>query len=189
VGNLPKLGVAGIETGIENSSLYKKTEDLLNDYKSMQARVKNLELDIKKTFEWTPEETEEAIAGIAFRRSVNADTPVSGAVGDKTARVANGYWQEISKNATEVARDFMDEIGDAMGEKIRLERELAKIDNAIASLSEDEQNIIRMRYLEKQLWYEVAYHVQYTERHCKRLRTRAIWYMSKSIFGAGRVAS
>lgn len=185
---MPKLGVTGVET-VENSSLYKKTEDLLNDYKSMQARVKNLELDIKKPFEWTPETMEEAISGIVYSRRGESGMPFGGGTGDKTASVASGFRHEMMSNARESAGDYIEEIGTAKAEKERLEREIEKIDNAIASLSEDEQNIIRMRYLEKQLWYEVAYHVQYTERHCKRLRTRAIWYMSKSIFGTGKVAS
>lgn len=173
--------------GVEESPLYKHTEKLLKEYNSMQARVKNLDIDLKQVYAWKAEAPEETISGMMFARPKQEGMPISGSHGDKTSAIAIRYGEERYKDIVDTGRELSDSREDFEHEKESLERTLKKIDNAVASLSLDEQLIIKGFYIEQKPWYDVAHEVQYVERHCKRLRTRAIWYMSKSIFGAGKV--
>jgi len=178
-----------IPFGVEDGALYKRTEVLLWEYNSMQARVKNLEIGLVNL---APdggvfEEQADTIEGMVFGRNGEDGMPQSGAVGDKTASVALNWRKEHGKVTHEMWSLFVGDKFNMEQERTLIKSLLQKIDNAIASLSADEQLIIKEFYLEQKPWYDVAHDVQYVERHCKRLRTRAIWYMSKSIFGAGRV--
>ncbi|HBC94367.1 MAG TPA: hypothetical protein DCZ10_16075 [Pelotomaculum sp.] len=178
-----------ISFGVEDGALYKRTEALLREYNSMQARVKNLEIDLANLApEGVFEEQEETIEGLAFRRCGEEGMPQgSGETSDRTASVALKWRKEHGIVTHEMWRLFVGDKFNLEHEKRLTEGLLRKIDNAIDSLSEDEQLIIRGFYIDQKPWYDITHEVQYVERHCKRLRTRAIWYMSKSIFGVGRV--
>lgn len=177
-----------IPMGIEEAALYKRTEKLLREYNSMQARVKNLEIDIANLApNGVFEEEAETIEGLIFGRQGDDGMPPSGNVGDKTGNVAINWRKEHGTVTHEMWRLFVGDRFNMEQERKLTESLLQKIDNAIGSLSDDEQLIIKGFYLENKPWYDVAHEVQYVERHCKRLRTRAIWYMSKSIWGTGKV--
>lgn len=165
-------------------SLYEKVETLLRDYHSMRARVKNLELDIEQlkmpVLRETPEETIEAIY---YARSLEGRPHSSGTVSDRTSNVALSYRahnegincdHELSRVQDKIAAEI---------ERDELARLLQKIDNAISSLTEKEQLIIKGFYIDNLKWFEVADLVKYEERHCKRVRDKAIIYMAKSLLG------
>lgn len=180
--------------GIEESKLYVKTEELLREYKSMQARLKNLQLDLanmpdeyEKAMNNLEESSEEIISGMYYRHQGEDGMPRGQGISDKTAKVALTWRSEHQNKIYDIISWFKSDRQEIEDESSAIEIILAKIDNALATISSDEQIIIRGFYLEKKPWYDVAHEVQYVERHCKRLRTRAIWYMSKSIFGAGKV--
>ena len=177
-----------IPLGIEEGALYKRTETLLREYNSMQARVKNLKLDLENMAGTSAtEEHQEAIEGLALGRSGLTGMPPPNSLSDKTASVALKWREEYRNNFHEIWKWFVRDTETTTEEVNAISRILQKIDNAILSLSEDEKIIIKGFYIDQSPWYDVAHEVQYVERHCKRLRTRAIWYMSKSIFGAGKV--
>ena len=172
--------------GIEEGKLYRKTEDLLRDYNSMVARVKNIELDLAR-YEFGGETDNETIEGMVLRAPLIDGLPKGGEISDSTARVAEN-WRKVNNRVwEEIEKEIDTKIEKIEQERNSLKRLLMKIENAIASLSEDEQLIVRGFYIEQKPWYDIAHEVQYVERHCKRLRTRAIWYMTKSIWGSWSV--
>lgn len=174
--------------GIEESALYKKTETLLKEYSSMQARLKNLQIDLANmsTNEITETE-EETILGLYYARHVQEGIPQGGGISDKTSSVALKWREEHENIVGDMSHWFKIDKESISYEIGTINRVLKKVDNAINSLSDDERVIIQNFYIENKPWYDIAYKVKYVERHCKRLRTRAIWYMSKSIFGGGVV--
>jgi hypothetical protein len=177
-----------VPMGVEEAALYKRTEGLLREYNSMQARVKNLEIDLANLApNGVFEDEVDTIEGLVFARCGDDGMPPSGNVGDKTGNVALNWRKEHKAVAHEMWRTFVGDKYNMEWEKRALEGLLEKIDNAIKSLSVDEQVIVKSFYIENKPWYDIAHQVKCVERHCRRLRTRAIWYMSKSIFGVGKV--
>jgi len=154
----------------------------LREYSNFKARVANLEIDIK-ALPYQPEHTADTIEALAFAKPEQEGMPRSSAHSDRTSSVAikwRSEWGSTNREMTEhyeLNRENLQNELDALGNII------AKVDNAIRALSEDERIIVRMYYVEQKPWYDVAHEVQYAERHCRRLRTRAVWQMSKSIFG------
>jgi hypothetical protein len=170
-----------VDYEIERSAIYRNTERLLRDYSGMQARLSNIDIDLDGIQSIAYETPEETIEGAYFARNVDG-MPGGGAISDKTSSVALRWRQEAQDNADDLTQHIVNVRENLLAEKKKLSGLIAKIDNAIDSLSEDERTIIQGYYIEQLNWYEVAYKVQYSERHCKRLRTRAIWYMSKSLY-------
>lgn len=169
--------------GHELTPLYKKTEQLLRNYNSYKARVQNLEVGLAfiRGIPDRIETTDEAIAGEYFAKSQNEGAP-SGH-GDKTASVALRWLERHSNNKLDML-DLLTRDSDSITQEIAaIGTLLSKVDNAIKSLSDDERIIVKGFYIENKPWYDIAHEVQYVERHCIRLRKRAIRYMSKSIFG------
>lgn len=65
----------------------------------------------------------------------------------------------------------------------RLQRQIDKVDRTIEGLTEEEQVIIRERYINGLQWYKVAYKVGYSENHSKKKRKEAIKKMVDGIYG------
>jgi hypothetical protein len=171
-----------VDFEIERSAVYRNTERLLRDYNGMQARLSNIDIDLDGIQSVVYETPEETIEGAYFARINDGGMPGSGTISDKTSSVALRWRQEAQDNADDLTQHIVNVRENLLAEKKKLSGLIAKIDNAIDSLSEDERTIIQGYYIEQLNWYEVAYKVQYSERHCKRLRTRAIWYISKSLY-------
>jgi len=57
------------------------------------------------------------------------------------------------------------------------------LEKALSILSDTEREIIEQRYFAKEPWFNITYHVQYEERHCRRIRRRAIETLSVALFG------
>ncbi|WP_041275473.1 sigma-70 family RNA polymerase sigma factor [Desulforamulus ruminis] len=164
--------------------LFEKVETLLRDYNSMKARVKNLEIDIQllqvPMIRETPEET---LEGVYFARSLESRTQSQGWASDKTSQVAFNYLQANEGINREFEQLRRQDRAAAERERNHLIRLLQKMDNALSSLNEKEQVIIKGFYIDNLRWFEVAEQVMYEERHCKRVRDRAINYMAKSLLG------
>ena len=65
----------------------------------------------------------------------------------------------------------------------RTEDTVMSIDAALEILTEDEEKIIRYKYIDNKQLYNIAYHLKYNERWCRELRKRAMIKMAISIYG------
>ncbi len=55
------------------------------------------------------------------------------------------------------------------GEMIALEKQLAFVDMELAKLPENQEKVLRLRYIEGLSWTRVSKRVNYCERYCKKL--------------------
>lgn len=150
----------------------------------MRARIKNLEIDIEQLkmpiVRETPEETIEAIY---FARSLDNMPHSLGLASDRTSNVAQAYRLDNEGINYDMESLRAQDLIILEAERNQLTRLLQKIDNAINSLTEKEQLIIKGFYIDSLKWFEVADLVKYEERHCKRVRDKALNYMAKSLLG------
>jgi DNA-directed RNA polymerase specialized sigma subunit len=57
---------------------------------------------------------------------------------------------------------------------IALERESARIDNALSVLDEDERTVLELRYIKGFKWYTVSYKLNRCYQQCKRIESKAL---------------
>ena len=169
--------------GIEKSALYRKTEELLQEYRAMTARIKILEAEQKAMLNTDiTESTDEAIAGMYFARAIS-DMPHGTEISDKTGRIALQWQERYQKEFHHVWRQFVLDKQNMDHELTSLRLLLQKIDTATESLLPKEKEIITLFYVHGVKWEDIGQRLNYDKRWCKRIRERAVWYMSKSMFG------
>lgn len=59
------------------------------------------------------------------------------------------------------------------GEMIALEKQLAVVDAELAKLPENQEKVLRLRYMEGLTWNLIAKKAAYSERQCRRIRHSA----------------
>jgi DNA-directed RNA polymerase specialized sigma24 family protein len=59
------------------------------------------------------------------------------------------------------------------GEMIALEKQLAAVDVELAKLPENQEKVLRLRYMEGMGWRKVAVKMNYCEQYCKSIHVKA----------------
>lgn len=169
-------------SGIEKSILYRRTEEQLQNYRAMKARVAILERELATITDGGITETkDEAIEGIYFARVVNG-MPMGTEITDKTANVA-GVWRErYKKDFSRMWRNFVLDKQGKEDELYTTRVNIEKIDIAFNSLSQVKREIIKLFYFDGMKWKDVGRRVGYDPEHCKKIRCEAVHYMSLSLF-------
>ena len=67
--------------------------------------------------------------------------------------------------------------------KEKLQSKLDMLDKLTEGLNKVEREIIRMYYIEGKQWWQIAYEVKYSERHCRRIRSEAICKLAVGLYG------
>lgn len=67
--------------------------------------------------------------------------------------------------------------------KEKLENKLEVLDKLIEGLNSIEKTIIKMYYIQGKQWWQIAYEVRYSERHCRRMRSEAIGKLAVGLHG------
>ncbi|GAA0717183.1 hypothetical protein GCM10008905_02550 [Clostridium malenominatum] len=115
-----------------NKSLLKETDELLNNYNSMAAEIKNLEIEIEEL----------KLEYIGYK-SISYGEKTS-----KTFKISNTVEEEYIRKET-----LIDKLRKEKEYKERLKN---KIDNALNVLDEKERTIIKLRCIENRPWKEVG---------------------------------
>jgi hypothetical protein len=169
--------------GIEKGVLYRKTEGLLQEYRAMQARLSILETELFELSGCEPGETqEEAISGMSFTRVIS-DMPRGNDVSDKTGRVAVEWREKYGKEFSRAWEMYVTEYQAKRFEITSLVGVIKKIDTALGSLLQKERNVVELYYIQGMKWEDIGKKIHHEQGHCKRIRDRAVWYMSKSMWG------
>lgn len=67
--------------------------------------------------------------------------------------------------------------------KEKLQNKLDIIDKLLEGLNDVEIRIIEMYYIKGKQWWQIAYEVKYSERHCRRIRSDAICKLAVGLYG------
>jgi hypothetical protein len=155
---------------------------MLQEYRAVKARIDILSKELFKMSKTDPFEThDEALEGMYFARVVNG-MPHGTEISDKTGRVAESWREQYRKDFHQQWKLFVLDKSNKEIELAVLKKQLDNIDTAISSLLQKEKDVVTLYYIHGVKWEDVGKRLNYEQGHCKRIRDRAIWYMSLSLF-------
>ncbi|EOU1912007.1 DUF722 domain-containing protein [Clostridium perfringens] len=145
-----------------DKTLFKKTENLLRNYNTLETEIKLIESEIKDI-----QESYTGCGAIGYNEKSGPTNKFSSMVEDEVIRK--------EKNLFYLKRD--------LDYKVRLKR---RIDLAIQTLrTKEEKDLIRLRYINqpKVSWGTVARHLKYNKDYCrKELRPKVIKQIADFVF-------
>ena len=141
------------------NSYYKSTESLLYNYNMLKVSIENMKLEIEET------EKNDGITGIKYDGVQTSPTFKFSSQTEDTS-IRNIETIDLLKNRIEIT-----------------ENKIERVDNAIEALNGAEKDVIIKRYLEGKQWWQIAYEVKYSERHCRRIRSEAICKLAVGLYG------
>jgi len=138
---------------------YKSVEKLLYNYNMLKI---NIEITDKRLKELEQEE------GMRVMSFDNVKTSGTNKISSQTedAAIRNIEIEDILKK-----------------KKGKLQHKLDILDKLIEGLNEIERKVITMYYIEGKQWWQTAYEVKYSERHCRRIRAEAICKLAVGLYG------
>lgn len=142
----------------EKEDLYKKTDGVLFNYKSIRTEVSNLELEI--------EELQEEVDGVKAIGYEERSSP--------TNAFNSSVENEVLKKEKEINRLLRE-----VKSKRRL---LTKIDNAIETLEYEEREIIKLRCFERRSWNVVGSMTNRDSDYCCKIKRKSINKLSELIW-------
>lgn len=133
------------------SSKYKRAEWLLYNYKKIQAEIKNINIEMEEI-----KNTYSGVSGI---------DPSQESTGE-TNKITSSVENEIMNKEDRI--NYLENI------KTTKENQIKKVDNALEVLTEEDREIIELRYFEKVPNYQVARRLDMTEEGCSMRKRRII---------------
>ena len=140
---------------------YRNVERLLYNYNMLKANVETLDRELILLRELYPVD---GVKGIAYDGVPSQTNKINNPT-ESEAIPRLEIWERLKKRREET------------------QKVLDILDRFINELNEVERKIIRMYYIEGKRWWEIAYEVQYNERHCRRIRTEAIGKLAVGLYG------
>ncbi|EJT6498261.1 DUF722 domain-containing protein [Clostridium perfringens] len=145
-----------------DKSLFKKTENLLRNYNTLETEIKLIEAEIKDI-----QESYTGCGAVGYSEKSGPTNKFSSMVEDEVIRKEKELYN-LNKDL-----DY----------KVRLKR---RIDLAIQTLrTKEERDLIRLRYINqpKVSWGTVARHLKYNKDYCrKELRPKVIKQIADFVF-------
>lgn len=142
----------------KEQDLYKKTDGVLFNYKTIKAEINNLELEIEE---------------------VKAECDGVKAIGyEERSSPTNAFNSSVENEV--LKKEKM--INKLLREKKSKERLISKIDNALETLDETEREIIRLRCFEKMNWGKVGMLTKMDGDYCGRIKRKVVNEISELIW-------
>ncbi len=138
---------------------YKSVEKLLYNYNMLKINIEILSHQLEEL------KKEEGVKGVAYD-----DVKIS-----KTNKF-HSQTEETAINNIELEKLINKK-------KEKLQSKLDMLDKLTEGLNKVEREIIRMYYIEGKQWWQIAYEVKYSERHCRRIRSEAICKLAVGLYG------
>ena len=142
----------------ENQNLYKKTDGVLFNYKTIKAEIFNLELEVEDL-----KDECDGVKGVSYEDK-----------GGPTNAFSSVVENEIIKKEKEITK--------LLKEKKSKERLISKIDNALDSLEEEEREIIKLRCIERQSWNKVGAITNRDGDYCGKIKRAAVNKVSELVW-------
>lgn len=143
---------------MEDKDLYKKTDGVLFNYKTIKAEIFNLDLEIEEL-----KEEYDGMKGMTYEEKTGATNAFNSSVEN-----------EIMKKEKEISR--------LLREKKSKERLISKIDNALESLEEEEKEIIKLRCIERKSWNRVGMITNRDGDYCGKIKRATVNKLSDLIW-------
>ena len=138
---------------------YKSVEKLLYNYNMLKINIEILNHQLEEL------KKEEGMKGIDYDDVKISETNKFHSQTEETAINNIGLEELINKK------------------KEKLQSKLDMLDRLTEGLNDIERDIIRMYYIEGKQWWQIAYEVKYSERHCRRIRSEAIGKLAVGLYG------
>jgi ArpU family phage transcriptional regulator len=138
---------------------YKSVEKLLYNYNMLKINIEILNQQLEELKE------EEGMKGVAYDDVKISETNKFHSQTEDTA-INNIELEELINKKKE-----------------KLQSKLDMLNKLTEGLNEVEREIIRMYYIEGKQWWQIAYEVKYSERHCRRIRAEAIGKLAVGLYG------
>lgn len=142
----------------EDKDLYKKTDGVLFNYKTIKAEIFNLELEIEELREEC-----DGVKGVAYEERTGSTNAFNSSVEN-----------EVMKKEKEITK--------LLREKKSKERLISKIDNALDSLEEEEREIIKLRCFERKSWNKVGAVTNRDGDYCGKIKRNAVNKLSELVW-------
>lgn len=138
---------------------YKSVEKLLYNYNTLKINIEITDKQLEELKE------EDGVTAIDYDGVSVSDTNKFHSQTENTA-IRNIKVEELLKKRKE-----------------KLQSKLDMLDKLTEGLNEVERDIVRMYYIEGKQWWQIAYEVKYSERHCRRIRSDAIGKLAVGLYG------
>jgi hypothetical protein len=143
---------------------FKKTEATLYNYKSLDTKIKNIEIDINNL------ENDITIKAISYDEKSSPTNAFNSSVENEVIRREEHVKKQI----------------DILRAKLKYNSDLkTKIDGALSGLSDIELKLVELRYFNnrnKKSWISIGQDLGFATDHCKKLRNNIINYLSDLIY-------
>ncbi|MSU01899.1 hypothetical protein [Tissierella pigra] len=136
---------------------YIQTENLIRAWPTIQGIKESLTLELKALEVKNTDETDDYIFTQAIGNKVVSDIPPSGKISDTTGDIAASYLQVID-------RDYYSTLESIKKEKFSIELVDDKLNIGFRRLSQLQQQILKLFYLENKTWAEVLEELK-AEKH------------------------
>jgi hypothetical protein len=143
---------------MEDKDLYKKTDGVLFNYKTIKAEIFNLDLEIEEL-----KEEYVGVSGISYEERTG-----------KTNAFNSATENEVMKKEKEITK--------LLKEKKSKERLISKIDNALETLEEEEMEIIKLRCIERKSWKMVGMIANRDGDYCGKIKRATVNKLSELIW-------
>lgn len=137
---------------------YKAVESILYNYKTMNAEIKNIDIEIEEL-----ENNYLECGAITYEEKSSPTNKFNSLVENETIN-------KIYKP------------GELEKKKHKLEVQLKKIDNALDTLTEDEMNLVKLRYFDKLQFKVICQRICMSEMYCVYLKSKIVNKLIHLIF-------
>lgn len=142
---------------------FKATEKVLYEYKSLDIKIKNIQIDIETL------KNDITLKAISYEERVG-----------KTNAFSSSVENEVIHREEHVQMQI-----DRLESKLRYNQNLKiKIEGALSQLSDQEMNLVRLRYFTKEhmTWLQVSYELGFEKNYCTQVRNKIINKLSDFIY-------
>jgi ArpU family phage transcriptional regulator len=134
---------------------YTKTEEWLYKLDALKERIKNLKMQYEET------ELKAQSDGIDYSKDKLSNT-----------YAFNSSTENIGIKLAEIQQEIKEQ-----------ENRVTMLESGLSILNETEKSILTNKYLSNEPWWKIAYNCGYSERQCRRVRSKAIEKLSIALFG------
>ncbi|QXE19992.1 hypothetical protein [Clostridium sp. 001] len=146
-----------------NKNLFKKTEATLYNYKNLEVKITNLDIDIE-----------------SLKNNYQGIAPISYKERSQSTNKFNSVVENEVINREENIGDLIKELERDKNYNINLKR---KIDNALRTLPEESFKLVKLRYFNgKQTWTAIGRKLNMDKDYCCRKRCEIIESLGKLIY-------